>query len=71
MAINLRDRYAQVHWYLFFSPTGRVLDSVTVLYHHFRLCSVKFISLFIPRQRCTAASDMSDYCWSNADVQRP
>ena len=28
--------------------SGRVLDSVTVLYYHFRLCSVKFISSFIP-----------------------
>ena len=61
MAINLHDRYAQAHWYLFFflfSSFGRVLDSVTVLYHHFRLCSVKFISLFIPRQRRTTASAM-------------
>jgi len=61
MAINLRTLVS----FLFFS-FGRILDSVTILYHHFRLCSFKFISLFIPRQ-CTAASVMSDGCWSNAD----
>ena len=30
-------------------PFGRLLDPVTVLYHHFRLCFIKFISLFMPR----------------------
>ena len=39
-----------------FFPFGRVSDSVTVLYHHFRLCSVKFISSFIPHLHHTAAS---------------
>ena len=38
-----------------FFPLGRILDSFTVLYYHFPLCSVKFISSFMPSRIRSAA----------------